>query len=393
MKQRNSYDNIIKKLLWNDIKHAGNSNYRRYVQKRNSYPNITEYLTNRYDDSLSIAETIQRIVYNIEERPVCEKCTKPVKFIGKPNSKGVFKRFCSNSCANSVNSIKANQTKIEKYGDAGCAIKGKETKLERYGNANYNGDRVAAVAKTDYIKRNEKSNKTKLERYGDMNYNGNRVAAVAKTDYSEVRRKGKQTCIERYGDPYYHGDRKAAMNKIDWELSMERNKETKLKRYGDPNYNNMEKSKQTCLEKYGVEFPSQLKEIVNKINNTKAKNGTFNTSKPEEEYYAYLISKYGKDDVIRQYKDERYPFRCDFYIKSTDTFIELQLFWSHGGKPFEGTKEDIEKLNRWKERAKTSKLYKDNINVWTVSDVVKRETAKKNNLNYIEYFHYRDLNI
>ncbi len=393
MKQRNSFDNIIKKLLWDDTKQVGNSNYRRYIQKRNSYPNITEYLTNRYVDSLSITETIQRIVYNIEERPVCEKCGNPVKFIGKPNSKGIFKRFCSNSCANSINSAKASQTKIEKYGDAGCTIKGKETKLKQYGNANYNGDRAAAVLKTDYIKRNEKSNQTKLDRYGYVNYNGDRSAAVAKIDYNEVRRKGKQTCIKRYGDPYYHGDRKAAMAKVNWEQSIKRNKETKLKRYGDPNYNNMKKSKQTCLEKYGVEYniltdacKAKLADPLTrkKILETKRKRGTFNTSKPEEYYYSYLVSKYGEDNIIRQYHDERYPFNCDFYIKTDDLFIELQGNWTHGTKPYEDTDSDNEILNDWIEEAKTKPYYKNAIYTWTDLDVRKRNIAKKNKLNYIE---------
>ena len=45
-------------------------------------------------------------------------------------------------------------------------------------------------------------------------------------------------------------------------------------------------------------------------------------------------------DVITQYKDDRYPFACDFYIPSLDLFIECNYHWTHGGKPYEGTEDD-----------------------------------------------------
>jgi len=38
-------------------------------------------------------------------------------------------------------------------------------------------------------------------------------------------------------------------------------------------------------------------------------------------------------------------------------------------------------LNAWKE-----KQYTDAINVWTVTDPLKRQTAKENKLNYLEIF-------
>lgn len=50
------------------------------------------------------------------------------------------------------------------------------------------------------------------------------------------------------------------------------------------------------------------------------------------------------------------------------------------------SKDDINILNIWKEKSKTSDYYKTAINVWTNTDVIKRNTAKKNNLNYLEIF-------
>lgn len=96
-----------------------------------------------------------------------------------------------------------------------------------------------------------------------------------------------------------------------------------------------------------------------------------------------MKQKYGKEDVVRQYRDPRYPFNCDFYIKSEDLFIELNFTWCHGPNPFENTEEDQRLLNMWKEKAKTSKYYQQAIHTWTVSDVNKLSTFKQNKLNFI----------
>ena len=127
-----------------------------------------------------------------------------------------------------------------------------------------------------------------------------------------------------------------------------------------------------------------VKQRTLKTNNTKEKNHSFNTSKGEEAYYKYLISLYGEEDVIRQYRDEeRYPFNCDFYIPSQDLFIELNLSWVHGGHPFNPrSKKDRDQLKIWEEKSKTSLFYFNAIEEWTISDVEKIKIAKKNNLNY-----------
>ena len=57
----------------------------------------------------------------------------------------------------------------------------------------------------------------------------------------------------------------------------------KLERYGDPNYNNRDKSKTTCIEKYGVENPHQNKDIIAKCENTcLEKYGVTNPNKTKE---------------------------------------------------------------------------------------------------------------
>ena len=101
-----------------------------------------------------------------------------------------------------------------------------------------------------------------------------------------------------------------------------------------------------------------------------------------------LIEEFSAENVIRQYKEERYPWHCDFYIKSLDLFIEINGNWTHGPHPFDkNNPEDIELLELWK--SKDSKFYNCAIKTWTDRDIQKRTKAKENNLNYIEIFSTR----
>ena len=133
------------------------------------------------------------------------------------------------------------------------------------------------------------------------------------------------------------------------------------------------------------------KEILQKTYETKKSNHTFNSSKPEDSYYIHLIDIYGKDDVVRQYRDDRYPYACDFYVKSLDLFIELNFNWTHGGHPFDSQNEaDIKKLTIWEEKAIKSEFYKNAIYTWTELDVKKQLIAKENKLNYTVYYSEED---
>ena len=207
-----------------------------------------------------------------------------------------------------------------------------------------------------------------------------------------------------------------------------------MKKYGDANYNNHEKYIQTCLEKFGttsaladkeihkrtidhqkelyggagfaIKSKEEQIEVAKKANKamwdkyhmnkefaqayqnsqskTKRKHNSFNTSTKEIESLNELISIYGKEDVSSQYNsDPRYPFNCDFYIKSEDLFIELNAHWTHGEHPFNiNDPEDLKILENWKEKAKTSKFYENAIETWTVRDVNKLQYLIKNNLKF-----------
>lgn len=204
----------------------------------------------------------------------------------------------------------------------------------------------------------EHKNKTCLERYGVINvFQSKEVLDKLSEDRhsGKLAKKAAETKLNRYGDAHYN--------------NMDKNRQTKLERYGDPNYNNMDK-----------------------MYETKRKNKSFNTSQPEEDLYEKLKLQYSEDDIVRQYRDSRYPYNCDFYIKSEDLFIELNYHQSHGAHPYDPNSiEDHKLLEEW--RAKQNKdgeknqywMYED---VFTIKDPEKLKYAIKNKLNYLMI--YRD---
>ena len=104
------------------------------------------------------------------------------------------------------------------------------------------------------------------------------------------------------------------------------------------------------------------------------------------------MTKFNKNDIIRQYKSDLYPFSCDFYIKSLDLYIEYNGHWTHGKESFNKTnKEHQEILNNWKKKLKSSKFYTNAIKVWTDLDVRKLETFKKNKLNYKIFWNIKEV--
>lgn len=196
---------------------------------------------------------------------------------------------------------------------------------------------------------------TKLEKYGDCNWNNSL--------------KATETCKNRYGGNGIRGDR--------------------------------EKAKRTMLKRYGVEFYltsdevnsiRNNKDIQDKIQRSKRANHTFNTSKPEDDCYEYLRATYGAENVVRQYKDDsRYPFNCDFYIKSLDLFIELNLFPTHYKEPFDENNPLHKKHLIYCKTEPKNWIEKQQVLVWAGSDVAKRRIAKQNNLNYLTIYKIEEL--
>lgn len=192
---------------------------------------------------------------------------------------------------------------------------------------------------------------------------------------------------------------KISKSNIGKKVSDETKKKISDTQLGKPKTFKSEESKQRSVQtrwkKGQIPYNKGIKGIVKQSKETAIKrfetfkqNNSYKKSKPEELYYKELCDKYGEDNVVRQYySKDRYPFHADFYIKSEDLFIELNLHWTHGGHPFnQEDTNDVITLNEWKEKAKTSKFYMRAIYVWTDLDVRKRECARNNNLNFIEIY-------
>ena len=254
-----------------------------------------------------------------------------------------------------------------------CPICGKPRKsyLYAYGQSCGNKECVAKIHLETYLNNIHK-------KYGDN------INSYTQLDY--VKEKTKQTCLKKYGSNSPLGNREI------WEQTRKHT----IEKYGAAY--NKEKYNETLMKKYGVPWftlSNKLKEKANtpeskeKQYKTKKKNHTFNTSMQETKTYELLKEKY--PDVKYQYKSDVYPFACDFYIPSLNLYIECNYHWTHGGKPYEGTDEDNIILEKWK--SKQTEFYNNAIHCWTIRDVNKRNIAKANKLNYIEFWNIEELKI
>ena len=365
-----NHDSILLKIFFNKENKIIGGKVARLKRK---FPNILSYLNKRYPDSFSLKETLIRMKYHIDVHPKCPVCGNFTKFYGFKNL--MFTNHCSNKCTqlDSETKIKFKQTCLEKYGvdapmkSSKIKEKSKQVCLEKYGVENI----------SQFFETKEKYKQTCLEKYGVDN-----PFKLEKTKINshskEAKEKQRKTCLEKYG----------VENSFQSKEVRQKYKENYKRKYGveNPFQNEIikEKIKQTCLEKYGVDRAIKNSLISNKVINTRIKNNTWTTSKPEEKLYLYIKEKF--PSVIRQYKDkERYPYFCDFYIPELDLFLELNGTWTHGNHPYDmNSKEDNSILNIWKEKSKEHPMYLAAIKTWVVSDVNKRNKAKENHLNFKE---------
>ena len=391
-----THDSLIIKILIKDDKILTNS-----IRKINKgkYPNILEYLNSRYNDSDCMTETIRRIEYKLEERPVCKWCGGHVSFNGYHKGSMHYSACCCSSCHAKYTKDKRFETNIKKYGrkNFGSAEKVKEYWISHYG--------VDNPAKTDFVKK--KMRETNLRKYG-FNCSSKSEIVKEKTkqtclkrygvEYAgqieEAKEKSKKTCLEKYGSEYYIGSKDCL------EKTIEFSKQNYNVDWFTKSEEIKNKAKKTMLRRYGVEYSMQIPknkeymsylmssyEMQERRYNTMKRNHTFNSSSTEEELFLYIKSRFPK--VVRQYKDKnRYPYFCDFYIPELDYFIELQGYYTHGKHPFDpNSNEDLQLIEYYK------KKYGEDcqpITIWSIKDVEKRECAKRNNLNFKEVWSLED---
>lgn len=282
------------------------------------------------------------------------------------------------------------ETMVNRYGvkyalqNSAIQEKCKETCIERYGVDNPHKNKNVV----------EKTKDTCRKVYGTDNVFQNieiqerrRQSMISKygVEYSmhspEIRKKLKQSLIDHYGvdNPMRSSEIRAKVTS------------TLVEKYGvEHALQNSEfkgKACQTIRERYGVEHALQSEELLLKSYDTKRKRGTFNSSSSEDILYGMLCDEFGKDDIVRQYNSDDYPFACDFYVKSRNMYIELNAYWMHGQHWFDSNSdEDINTLSELFAKSSGSNQYDGAIHVWTELDVTKRNIARQNRLNYVVFW-------
>ena len=315
-------------------------------------------------------------IYYYKLRDIASKSGIDIKRTGKENAqiheRRLIEIYGSLEEAYRVQKLSREKTNLQRYGNKCGDVKGNQEKrnntlISKYGTLeNYSKlwqikclstlKHKYGTLENAYMHQEKLRTETMNKLYG-VNYY---------TQAKDFQQKSQKTCLQRYGVPYA-SQSEEVQNKV---------KTTCLQRYGYPNY--------TQTPEYKEYLDSIKEDIKYKEIQTKRKNGTFNTSTSEEQYYEKLVSIYGKNDVIRQYRDkDRYPFYCDFYIPSEDKFIECNFHWTHNKHPFNcNDEQDIQELNSWLERAKYSDYWRVAVYVWSDLDVRKMNTAKQNKLNF-----------
>ena len=319
--------------------------------------NIINYIINRYPDTVTKKESLYRIVNNINEKPICSICNKNTcKFV---NSNKGYRDFCDcKKCITIHANNKMYETNIKKYGTKlpsqtqNVINKMHKTNLERYG--------VETVSQSKIIQEKIKINS--LNKYG--------VSSTSKLE--NVKHKMKYTCIKIYG----HTSSLWGPEQI-------------------------KKSNETKIIKFGTIYPSQTNEVQDKIHNTLLKHKTYRTSKDEERMYTDLLTKFNATDIERQYIYDRYKndlnnrkWRCDFYIKSLDLFIECNYSQYHHFHKYNKNTDKLEYNNIISKCSKTNKknMYNTILYVWTDLDVRKLKCVETQKLNYKAFYNINEFN-
>lgn len=318
--------------------------------------------------------------------------------------KSVIKsKWGCNKCAREEGCKESHRIIRELYGEKGplankgCIEKGKRTKLEKYGDENYCNREKAII--TNKNKTEDEKNITKVRRentflkeYGvknPFNIREVRIKNIESLRQQEVKDKRAKTNLIKYNSECILSSESTLRDNIN-KKNKANAKERALK------------AQSTILRRYGVKTWAQTpqgrlrlseisrdRDVIRKRINTAKLRGTAGLSR-DEEIFAKILESHSIL-YIREYISDLYPFKCDFYLPETDTYVELNLYWTHQGHWFNpNSKEDIETLNFLKN--KSTPFYDDAIYTWTIRDILKRNTAMENKINYEVIWKREDFN-
>ena len=143
--------------------------------------------------------------------------------------------------------------------------------------------------------------------------------------------KTKQTCLEKYGGhPMTTVETKENLKKSLLEKYgvehyskhgdyNEKVKKTKFQRYGDEKYTNLEKIKSTLIERYGVDNSQKIKSVKEQTSNTKKENHYAFLKKHFEESNLVWLCEY--DEYKGYHFSNRYNFNCKVCNKTFESTV------------------------------------------------------------------------
>lgn len=343
---------------------------KSYLIKHNLYNDLINY----YDDSNSINETIYRIVHDIDKKPICKICGKPVKF-----SNGEFPTYCCPKCRNNdpeviaKNKAGVSKSLKEVYQKRGNEIKNKRqhTLKERYG--------IDTNTPFGIVKFQNKAKQTIQEKYGVNN-----ILKLPEYRHDDIKNKRKSILLQKsYG--------------YDIEYITDEDGETKI------------------LVKNGCKIHGDIIVSLSVFNNRtkpERKNDTILCTEcnplDKEETTIELIIKNILNDLniiyIQHDRNQLHPYELDFYLPDYNIGIECNgVFW-HSGK--ESAKKHLLKYNMCKEKgiklitfwedeirdkrdiikAYLKSILNKNIKIYARNCIIK-EIDSKTSKNFIDSYH------
>lgn len=210
------------------------------------------------------------------------------------------------------------------------------------------------------------------------------------------RDKARDTCVEKYGvdNPFKDTEniKQSYINKLGVEHPMKREDiKQKVITHTDQKQK-IKKSRETYFIKTGYDNPGKDPRCIAKMLRSKIEHGVYDspgTSQLERRLEKILTRKF--KTVISKYRDPRYTrstgyqYECDFYIPSEDLFIELNAHPSHYKHPYLFDEKADSDLYK-KLSTSTRTWDKVLLETWSVRDVEKRESALQHSLNFIELY-------
>lgn len=309
---------------------------------------VYEYLFNRYDDFDSITEVIYRIKNHLEERPICKLCGKRLKFKGTNRTEDVlFPTYCSEECRHNASMIHKAEVANKKEAE-------RQSRLIEYGKP-INDDVIKEMFLNGFDK---KERLARLIVYANLKRNQISETYPVYMDVLEYLNN-------RFEDS-------ASIQETLYRIEHGVEVKPKCPICGKPvEY----VGKPSCI--WRTYCSNKCKNVISNEQLIKGYKGLTKISKEEQRLLDIVRRVF--PNTISQYTSEEYPFICDIYVPDIRLYIEYQGFIGHGEEPFEGRPEQWEYADMLEKRI-DAKLK----NSFTKKDPLKRYTAKKNNINFIE---------